>query len=225
MEKQELAAVYTYPGELGKPMVMSAPNISGITKLGAERFKQARNRDKETLDRKLELLAQHHDAFSDGKIRWEVLARALANTHVEGFRILYEEPRGPGRPRKDYLDLYREILASYVSGKESIPKVCARLAKDDAWKSKKLSARFAALRFHEVKRFLLLTQPRTSLPIEKSSAARRNHFPQPPPVQWLFLGQSRQDFDKWVAENPELVESYPKNFDEMYEALKKFNPE
>ncbi|CAN7707928.1 hypothetical protein [Mesorhizobium sp. LjNodule214] len=212
MEKRELAAVYTYPGELGKPMIMSAPNTSGITKLGTERFKQARIRDKETLDRKLGLLAQHHGAFSDGKIRWEVLARALANTHVEGFRLLVEESPGPGRPRKDYMDLYSEILASYVASEMSIPNVCANLAKSDAWKSRKpkpIDARFAALRFHEVKRFLLNTLP--NAPIGKSSAARRDHFPQPPPVQKLFLGLPRPQFNKWAAENPKLAQFYPKS--------------
>jgi hypothetical protein len=66
------------------------------------------------------------------------LALALAKDHIPGFRIVYEPPRRPGRPRRESgpqkdLGLCRDVIQLETQGGLSVTRACQLLSKRSAY--------------------------------------------------------------------------------------------
>lgn len=62
--------------------------------------------------RRISLLFEHYGIQQDSADEWFLLAQALANDHVPGFRVAHEQERGVGRPRKVQNNALRSVSPS-----------------------------------------------------------------------------------------------------------------
>ena len=62
--------------------------------------------------RRVSLLFQHYGIEQDAPGAWYLLAQALANDHVPGFRIVDKDERPVGRPRKHPSKALKKLLSS-----------------------------------------------------------------------------------------------------------------
>jgi hypothetical protein len=210
-----------YPGELGIPIREAIPFVEGTSLLGGyteEGKANARRRDLEELNRKLQVLAQHYEARGgDGEINWKRLAISLALAHVPGLQVVEELPRGRGRPKRyvpsyERYALYSAILAILDEGEPSVANACRRLSKREGkWRG--ANPRTLEARFHEdarTIRAMKLPPPMSMTPEEREgnpflallikdrTGLASAKYPQPPAMlSGLFgLGSRLYDHNK-----------------------------
>jgi hypothetical protein len=144
-----------FAGPLGKPMVVPKALAVALIAVGAPNGAEAvwQEYRKIIWEMKLErlrLLADELAVDLAAPDAWMKMALALGERFVPGLQIKDQKERGPGAPRKHYLELYIEVLKLTTDGKLTVSNACAVLTKRAGpWKDKNSAS--LENRFYEIK--------------------------------------------------------------------------